>query len=95
MKMKLLTAICAFTLLAGAMPASAQDEKSLDMVIDAGLVRPTCLAVTVAGSAVFVILLPFSAISKSVKRSAHTLVATPARDTFTRPLGDFAEMEED
>ena len=95
MKTKLLTAIFALTLLAGTMPASAQDgENSLGVVADVGLVRPSCLVVTVAGSALFVVLLPFAAISKSVKKTANTLVTTPAKDTFTRPLGDFSSMEE-
>ena len=40
------------------------------------------------GSAIFVVALPVAAISKSVKKTADTLVAKPAKATFTRPLGD-------
>lgn len=94
MKTKLLTAICALTLLSTATPALAQD-KQLDVVIDAGLVRPSCFLVTVAGSALFVAVLPFAAMSKSVKKTEHTLVAEPAKATFTRPLGDFSTLEEE
>jgi len=46
-------------------------------------------AATVVGSAVFVVTLPFAALSKSVKSTAHALVVVPAEATFSRPLGDF------
>lgn len=94
MKTKLLTAICALTLLSSATPAFAQD-KQLDVVIDVGLVRPSCFLVTIAGSALFVAILPIAAMSKSVKKTEETLVGEPARATFTRPVGDFSTMEED
>jgi hypothetical protein len=42
----------------------------------------------VLGSAIFVVSLPVTAISKSVKKTADTLVVKPANATFTRPLGD-------
>jgi len=94
MKTKLLTAIFALTLLSSATPCSAQD-KQLEAVIDVGLVRPSCFVVTVAGSALFVAILPIAAISKSVKKTEHTLVTVPARATFTRPVGDFSSLDED
>ena len=94
MKTKLLTAICALTLLGSATPALAQD-KSLDVVVDVGLVRPSCFLVTVAGSALWVAILPITAMSKSVKKTKHTLVVEPARATFTRPVGDFSSLVED
>jgi hypothetical protein len=50
--------------------------------------RPLCFAVTVVGSAVFLISLPVAAISGSVNSSAEALVFKPARETFVRPLGD-------
>lgn len=64
------------------------------MVADAIVVRPVCLAATVVGSAFFVVALPFSAMSKSVKRTGQVLVAKPARATFTRPLGDMQALHE-
>ena len=94
MKTKLLTAICALTLLSSATPAFAED-RSLDVVFDVGLVRPGCFIVTVAGSALFVVILPISTVSRSVKKTAHTLVVIPARATFTRPVGDFQALEDD
>lgn len=94
MKTKILIAICALGLLSIATPASAQDRQ-LEVVADVGLVRPGCFVVTLAGSALFVAILPIAAISKSVKKTEHTLVTVPAKATFTRPIGDFSSLEED
>jgi hypothetical protein len=94
MKTKLLTALCAVTVLASATPAHADEDKTLPAIIDVGLVRPGCLAATIGGSALFVLALPFSAMSKSVKKSAHALVVYPARATFKRPVGDFSSLED-
>jgi hypothetical protein len=43
---------------------------------------------------VFVLALPWAAASKSIKRTAHTLVAAPANATFTRPMGDMDALKE-
>ena len=94
MKTKLLTALCALTVLASATPAHADEDKTLPSIIDVGLVRPGCLAATIGGSALFVLALPFSAMSKSVKKTAHALVVYPAKATFTRPVGDFSSLED-
>lgn len=94
MKIKLLTAIFALTLLSGATTSSAYTDRSLDVVFDAALVRPSCVIVTAAGSVLFVAILPFSAMSGSVKSTAHTLVTVPAKAAFTRPVGDFTSIEE-
>ena len=51
--------------------------------------RPALFATTVAGTTVFVVTLPFSALSKSIKPAARALVVAPAKATFTRALGDF------
>jgi len=69
--------------------AAGDDEV---MVIgDLVMARPLGLVATVAGSAVFVVSLPFALTSGSVKNTADTLVGKPFRFTFTRPLGDFQE----
>jgi hypothetical protein len=95
MKTKLLTALCVLALLSTTTSAVAgDDDKSLNIVADVGLVRPSCFVVTIAGSALFVVALPFAAMSKSVKKTAHTLVAVPAKATFTRPVGDFTSLQE-
>ena len=94
MKTKLLTALCALTVLCAATPVHAEEDRTLGAIADVGLVRPGCLVATVAGSALFVLALPFAAMSGSVKRTAHTLVVYPAKATFTRPVGDYSSLEE-
>jgi len=74
--------------------ALAQDpgqEDNLEagrMAVDFILVRPLSLATTVLGTALFIVSLPFSALGRNVKDAAKTLVAEPAKFTFTRPLGE-------
>ena len=90
MNAKLLTAICVLAVgLSGAAYGSEYDANGpLTVAADAVVVRPACLVATVLGSAIFVVALPVATISKSVKKTANTLVAKPAKATFTRPLGD-------
>jgi hypothetical protein len=70
----------------------ASVDKSLEVVGDLALVRPGCFAVTLVGTAVFTVALPFAALSGSVHDTADTLVLHPAEATFTRPLGDFTTL---
>lgn len=81
-------------LLASATPARASDEKATAVVADALVVRPACVAATLLGSAVFVIALPFSALTKNVHATAHVLISGPAHAAFVRPMGDFDEFIE-
>jgi hypothetical protein len=94
MKTKLLTALCALTLLAAATPVHAEEDRTLSTIADVTVVRPGCFIATVGGSALFVLALPFAAMSHSVHKTAHTLVVYPARATFTRPVGDYSSLEE-
>jgi hypothetical protein len=94
MKIKLLTTLCALALLSSVTPASAGEEKSLNALADVALVRPGCFVATVGGTALFIAALPFAAMSKSVKKTAHNLVVYPAKATFTRPVGDFSSLED-
>ena len=59
------------------------------MFADFILVRPVGIVALVAGSVLFVISLPFSALGGNVKAAAKSLVIKPAKFTFTRPLGEF------
>lgn len=69
---------------------SQEDEISAGkMVIDGLLIRPLGIVATVAGSVLFLVSLPFSALGGNVKKAAKKLVIEPAKFTFTRPLGDF------
>jgi len=93
MKTKVLTAVCAVALLmSGTSRALAQDDPAVDMLADFLVVRPACLVATVVGSAFFVLSLPISAASGSVKQAKHILVCAPARATFSRPLGDMEAL---
>jgi len=62
------------------------------VVADAIVVRPLCFVATIVGSVFFVVSLPIAATSRSVKPTADALVVTPARATFTRPLGDIEAL---
>ena len=96
MKTKLITAICIASLLgAGATPCLATTGDDMNVATDAIIVRPACLVATVVGSALFILALPFAAMSKSVKKTAHQLVVRPARATFSRPLGDMEALNDD
>ena len=95
MKTKLLiTVICVLALLlTTTMPALASgDTDATSVAIDVVVARPVTLALTVLGSALFVVSLPIAAASGDVNKAAKALVAAPAKDTFTRPLGDFSNF---
>jgi hypothetical protein len=57
------------------------------MGFDLLLARPVGLAATVLGTAIFVVGLPFEAISGDFADPARRLVVEPAKFTFTRKLG--------
>lgn len=64
-----------------------EDPSALAMSADLVLVRPVMFSITVLGSAVWLVALPFSAAGGNVKESADTLVVGPAMNTFVRCLG--------
>ncbi len=66
-----------------------KDPSGGAMFADFVLVRPVGIVALVAGSVLFVISLPFSALGGNVKVAARSLVVKPAKFTFIRPLGDF------
>jgi hypothetical protein len=96
MRAKLITTICVLTIGCGSVAPSSASENGgpLETAADAIVVRPACLVATVVGSAVFVVALPWAALSKSVKKTADTLVVKPANATFTRPMGDVDALKE-
>ncbi|MEM6301242.1 MAG: hypothetical protein AAF749_05835, partial [Pseudomonadota bacterium] len=65
------------------------DEKpnGFAMTGDLLVARPIGLAMTVVGTAAFLVSLPFTALAGSVTESAETLVIGPAETTFMRCLG--------
>lgn len=93
MKTKLLTVVCATVIgLCSVNAGRASEGDPLEVVADMALVRPGCFVATVLGSAVFIVALPIAVISRSVKKTADTLVVQPAKATFTRPIGDFSTL---
>lgn len=65
------------------------------IVMDTLVARPAGMVATVAGTAVFIVALPFSLLTGDTADVARKLVAAPAGYTFTRPLGEgiFSEMQ--
>jgi hypothetical protein len=100
MKTKLLTILCATAISLSSInnghandcDKSCDNDKSVAVVADVAVARPGCFLATVLGATVFVVALPFAVMSRSVDKTAHTLVVCPAKATFTRPLGDFSSM---
>jgi hypothetical protein len=88
-KIVVLLTLCGFLLNANA--AFAAFDDALIVIGDLAIARPLGIVSTVAGSAVFVVALPFALTSGSVKNTADILVGEPFRFTFTRPLGDFKQ----
>ena len=90
----LITVACVLAImLSTTTPALASGTSDpASMVVDVLVARPISFAATVVGSALFVVSLPFAAVSRSTKDTAETLVATPARDLFTRPVGDLQDF---
>ncbi len=75
---------------AGAMPAYADpDDKPAptEMIADVAIARPFGAAMTVLGTAAFVVSLPFSALGGNIDEAAEQLVIGPAKATFVRCLG--------
>jgi hypothetical protein len=66
-----------------------QDTTAGFMTFDLLLVRPTGLAATILGSAVFIVALPFTALTGGTEKSYEKLIKDPAVYTFKRPLGFF------
>jgi hypothetical protein len=90
-----LVATVLILVLGTAAPASASDASGRFEAVAADVIiaRPCWLVATVVGTGLFIVALPVAAMSKSVNKTARTLVGKPAEATFTRPLGDFSTVE--
>ncbi len=67
--------------------AVKENPSALAMAVDLVAVRPVMFTVTVAGSALWLVSLPFSAAGGNAMKAADTLVVGPAMTTFVRCLG--------
>lgn len=92
--------LLAITLLSApmsALAANVEDKRTREhadpavMAADLILVRPLGFVATLAGSAVFIVSIPFSAIGGNTEEAWESLVVSPATYTFKRPLGGFEE----
>jgi hypothetical protein len=95
MKAKIIQIVCAAAVGTAALtPAQAKAHTdSTGVAMDAVVGRPLGLVATVLGSAIFVVSLPFSATSGSIKPAAEALVVRPPKDTFSRPIGDLHSVK--
>ena len=57
------------------------------VAVDAIIGRPLGLATTIAGTAVFLVTLPFSLTSESTAEASWGMMGRPGGWTFVRPLG--------
>ncbi|WP_250655506.1 hypothetical protein [Alkalimarinus coralli] len=71
----------------GSANAIQETPSALAMTGDALIARPALLAMTVVGSVVYLVSLPFSALGGNAGEAADVLVVGPAKATFVRCLG--------
>lgn len=88
MKRLVSLALC-LSLLIAPLPALASDVDGGAVMADVLLARPLGVFGVVFGSALFVVSLPFTIPSGSVKKSADLMIRNPFLYTFHRPLADF------
>ena len=84
---KSIVVFLALALLAASVPAFATDDGSV--VGDTLFARPLGLAAIVGGAAVWIVSLPFAAVTGSLDQTTRTLITNPVKYTFARPMGDF------
>jgi hypothetical protein len=95
----LMATLLVCTLLAlSAAPASAKmlssnrstEERSVNVVFDAAILRPLGLVMTVGGAVAYGVLVPFVAMTRpsDLGKPLEPLVFRPARYTFVDPLGE-------
>lgn len=87
------TGLLTLSLLLGTQPlwAGSSDDGNRPgagaMVADLLVARPLLIGMTVVGTGLFIVSLPFSALGGNVDEAADQLVAGPARNAFVRCLG--------
>lgn len=68
--------------------AKRQPPTGVEMIIDGLVIRPISFAAIFVGAAVYLVTLPFSAMSGSWKQTSQALIGDPINFTFNRRLGD-------
>jgi len=64
-----------------------ESPSEAEMIGDLLVARPIGAVMTVAGTAAFLVSLPFTVLAGSVSEAAETLMVGPAKTTFVRCLG--------
>ncbi len=64
-------------------------DNSGGMIVDIVAARPLGLVATVGGTLVFLVSWPFSALGGNSDEAWDSLVVSPAKYTFQRPLGEY------
>lgn len=100
---RLIALFMSLMMLAASVPASAEQllddqinerPSGMAMLGDAIIARPMGVILTVTGTALFLVTLPFSALGGNVGEAAQGLVVHPAKTTFTRCLGCTGAQDE-
>jgi hypothetical protein len=68
--------------------AAQQESPRIQDMVDLVVLRPIGCLVTLGGTGLFVVTLPFTVPTHSTKRSAEMFVVRPFRYTFARPFPD-------
>ncbi len=85
--------VLALVAMLGSSPAVAEQQRMEAqpsggaMVVDALVARPLLIVATAAGTGLFLVSLPFTALGGGVGSTAETLIKTPAEAAFRRCLG--------
>ena len=87
-RLLIITTVMALLLPTSGYSATVEEQPSaLAMAGDAIFVRPVLLGMTILGTAVYIVSLPFSALGGNMDEAGETLVIGPAKATFVRCLG--------
>src|SRR5437588_10188946 len=88
---KVVALLLGFVIFSAGFPSICQadtyEEKTQTILADVVVFRPAGVLLTVTGAALFLAILPASAIVGGTKETARTLVKTPFKFTFRRPIG--------
>ncbi len=63
-----------------------------DMFGDLFIVRPATAGVTVLGTAIWIVSLPFTLVGGNAGEAGKTLIVEPFSYTFSRPLGHMEQL---
>jgi len=86
---KIIISLMVCLLVLNSTAAFAAETDDLVIIGDLVFARPLGIVATVIGGAVFIVALPFTIPSGSVRHTGAVMVGEPFNFTFDRPLGDF------